>query len=349
MAAMALWDFDSWVVFSSQQVLLARASGALAPLSIALNGHATVAAQRGDFAAAAALAAEKDVVNEVTGIRLAATCDLLIAGYRGRPAEATALLAATVEEATTRGEGLAVQMADWAAATLYNGLGRYVEALAAAQRATDAALHPIFTQLVFPELIEAAVRSGNRTRAVDALQQLSAMAVIEGADWGNGLEARARALLSDGPAAEQCYVEAIERLGRTPLRPELARAHLLYGEWLRRENRRVDARHHLRAAHDLFTEIGAEAFAERARSELLVTGERLRKQEVNTRSMLTPQEEHIARLAREGRTNPEIGAQLFISARTVEWHLRKVFTKLGITSRKGLQGVLPVPGQGLET
>jgi DNA-binding CsgD family transcriptional regulator len=160
-----------------------------------------------------------------------------------------------------------------------------------------------------------------------------------------GMEARSRALVSEGQQAELCYAEAVERLGRTALRPESARAHLLYGEWLRRENRRLDARHQLRAAYHLFTVIGADAFAERARSELLATGEKVRKREVDTYSQLTPQEEHIVRLARDGRTNPEIAAELFISTRTVEWHLRKVFAKLGITSRRDLHGALPPRGQ----
>jgi DNA-binding CsgD family transcriptional regulator len=168
---------------------------------------------------------------------------------------------------------------------------------------------------------------------------------VEGSDWAKGLEARSRALLSEGQDAEHCYAEAVERLGRTQLRPELARAHLLYGEWLRRENRRLDARHQLRAAYDLFAAIGAEAFAERARRELLATGEKVRKREVDTYSQLTPQEEHIVRLARDGRTNPEIAAELFISTRTVEWHFRKVFAKLGITSRRDLHNALPPRGQ----
>ena len=201
------------------------------------------------------------------------------------------------------------------------------------------------TQLVLPELIEAAVRSGRADLAREALGRLSAMTAIEGSDWAKGLEARSRALVSDGPAAEQCYAEAVERLGRAPLRPDLARAHLLYGEWLRRENRRLDARHQLHAAHDLFTAIGADAFAERARRELLATGEKVRKREVDTYQQLTSQEEHIIRLARDGRTNPEIGAELFISTRTVEWHLRKVFAKLGITSRRDLQNAWPPRGQ----
>jgi DNA-binding CsgD family transcriptional regulator len=332
-------------VLSTRHVELARASGALAPLSIALNGRGSVATHCGDFETATSLAAEKDAINEVTGIRLASTCDLLLAGYRGRPAEAIPLFSATTEDSIARGEGGAVQLASWAAAVLHNGLGRYVEALAAAQPATEETYQPLGTQLVLPELIEAAVRTGREELAREALERLSAMTTIEGSDWAKGLEARSRALLSEGQDAERGYAEAVERLGRTPLRPELGRAHLLYGEWLRREHRRLDARRQLRAAHQLLAAIGADAFAERARAELLATGEKVRKREVDTHSQLTPQEEHIVRLARDGRTNPEIGAQLFISARTVEWHLRKVFTKLGITSRRDLYDAFPRRGQ----
>jgi DNA-binding CsgD family transcriptional regulator len=345
MAAMAVWDFDSWVALSARHVELARALGALAPLSIALNGRGSVATHCGDFETATSLAAEKDVVNEVTGIRLATTCDLLLVGYRGRPAEAVPLFTATMEDSTARGEGLAVQMANWAAAVLHNGLGRYAEALAVAEPATEETYSPLSTQLVLPELIEAAVRTRRTDLAREALGRLSAMTTIEGSDWAKGLEARSRALVSDGRDAEQRYAEAVERLGRTLLRLELARAHLLYGEWLRRENRRNDARHQLHAAYDLFTTIGAEAFAERARGELLATGEKVRKREVDTYHQLTPQEEHIVRLARDGRTNREIAAELFISTRTVEWHLRKVFGKLGITSRRDLHNTSPPRGQ----
>ena len=345
MAAMAAWDFGSWVALSARHVELARALGALAPLSIALNGRGSVATHCGDLETATSLAAEKDVVNEVTGIRLAATCDLLLAGYRGRPAEAVPLFTATREDSTARGEGLAVQMAGWSAAVLYNGLGRYAEALAAAEPSTEETYSPLSTQLVLPELIEAAVRTGRADLASEALGRLSAMTTIEGSDWAKGLEGRSRALVSEGREAEQCYAEAVERLGRTPLRLERARAHLLYGEWLRRDNRRLDARHQLHAAYHLFTAIGAEAFAERARSELLATGEKVRQREVDTYSQLTPQEEHIVRLARDGQTNPEIAAELFLSTRTVEWHLRKVFAKLGITSRRDLHNTLPPRGQ----
>ena len=345
MAAMAVWDFDGWARMSARHVELARASGALAPLSIALNGRGQVATHCGDFGTAASLAAEKDVVNEVTGIRLAATCDLLLAGYRGRPAEAVPLFTAAIEDSIARGEGFAVQMANWSAAVLHNGLGHYTEALAAAEPATEATHQPLSTQLALPELIEAAVRTGRADLAREAVDRLSAMTAIEGSDWAKGLEARSRALVSGGQEAEQCYAEAVERLSRTPLRPELARAHLLYGEWLRRENRRLDARHQLHAAHHLLAGMGADAFAERARRELLATGEKVRRREVDTYSQLTSQEEHIVRLAREGRTNPEIAAELFISTRTVEWHLRKVFAKLGISSRRDLHSTVPPRGQ----
>ena len=246
-----------------------------------------------------------------------------------------------------RGEGLGLQHANWATAVLHNGLGHYAEASSAAEQAAAEVDAPFARACALPELIEAAARSGETELAADALRRLSAT-TIDGSDWAKGLEARSRALVSSGEDAERWYAEAVERLGRTPLRPDLARAHLLYGEWLRREHRRIDARHQLRTAHELFTTIGAEAFAERARRELLATGEKVRRREVDTATELTAQEEHIARLARDGRTNPEIGAALFISARTVEWHLRKIFTKLGITSRKGLHDALPARGRSTE-
>jgi DNA-binding CsgD family transcriptional regulator len=345
MAAMAAWDFDGWVALSNRHVEMARALGALAPLSIALNGRGSVATHCGDFETATALAAEKDVVNEVTGIRLATTCDLLLAGYRGRPDEAVPFFVATTQDSTDRGEGLAVQMVNWSEAVLYNGLGRYAEALAVAEPATEETYSPLSTQLIVPELIEAAVRTGRADLAREALGRLSVMTAIEGSDWAKGLVARSRALVSEGQEAEQCYAEAVERLGRTRLRLELARAHLLFGEWLRREDRRIDARHQLHAAYYLFTAIGAEAFADRARSELLAAGEKVREREVDPDHQLTPQEEHIVRLARDGRSNLEIAAELFLSTRTVEWHLRNVYAKLGVTSRRDLRNALPPRGQ----
>jgi DNA-binding CsgD family transcriptional regulator len=235
-----------------------------------------------------------------------------------------------------------MQVALAANAILHNGLARYADAFAAARAVAfeDTFLEP----LVVSELIEASVRIGSDEAADEALQRLLAVTVA-GSDWAAGIEARGRALCGTGDLAEHWYSESIECLARTPLRPELARSHLLYGEWLRRQNRRVDARAQLRVAYDIFTTIGAEGFAERARNELLATGERVHKRDVSTRNELTAQEAHIARLARDGRTNVEIGAELFISVRTVEWHLSKVFTKLEITSRRELADTLPVQGR----
>jgi DNA-binding CsgD family transcriptional regulator len=338
MATLSVWDLESYLAISSRALEVARASGALAPLSVALNGYGSGLTYCGDLDTARSLAAEKDVVNDVTGIRMASTCDLLLAGYRGRPGGALPLFSATRQDAVTRGEGCAIQLADWGAAVLHNGLGHYAEALTAAEPATDPAHQPLSTQLILPELIEAAVRTGRAEVAREAMERLSGMTAIEGSDWAKGLEARTRAVLSAGRDAEHAYTEAVERLGRTRLRLDLGRAHLLYGEWLRRENRRNAARVQLRAAHQLFTATGARAFAERARGELVATGEKVPTLEADTDHHLTPQEGHIVRLARDGRTNPEIAAELFISVRTVEWHLSRVFAKQGVTSRKDLRG-----------
>jgi ATP/maltotriose-dependent transcriptional regulator MalT len=226
-----------------------------------------------------------------------------------------------------------------------NGLGRYEDALAAAIAASDDTPELFVSMWSLSELIEAAVRTGDTDRARRALKRLGEHTHASDADWALGVAARSRGLLSDGDDAERLYREAIERLGRTRLRPELARAHLLYGEWLRREGRRVDARGQLRTAHDMLAAIGMDAFAERARRELLATGERVRRRTVDARDELTGQERQIAGLARDGLSNPEIGARLYLSSRTVEWHLGKVFAKLGITSRMGLRDALPSPDQ----
>ncbi|HEX6402338.1 MAG TPA: AAA family ATPase [Pseudonocardiaceae bacterium] len=343
-AASAVWDDDTWRALLVRQVRLARDAGALHELPIDLGALGTNAVWSGDFAAAAALIAEADAVCEATGSRAAPYAAMMLASLRGNEAEATPLIEATITEAIAEGQAIAVTYAHWVTAILYNGLGRYPEALAAATQASEDTPGLYISMWALPELIEAAARSGKTHIAGDALARLADITRAGGTDFGLGIEARCRALLSQREIAEGCYREGIDRLGRTRLRPELARAHLLYGEWLRRENRRVDARAQLRTAHEMLDAIGMEAFAERARRELLATGETVRKRTVETPSTLTAQETSIVRLAVDGQTNAEIGAQLFLSARTVEWHLRKVFTKLDISSRRELRRALSALG-----
>jgi DNA-binding CsgD family transcriptional regulator/tetratricopeptide (TPR) repeat protein len=340
-AAAALWDVAGWDAVITRQLQLARDAGALAQLATALQGKGIVVAWSGDFRGAASLIAEADAVTGAAGIRIASYGGMVLAAYQGREAEASALLTRTIENASASGEGVGVQFARWATAVLFNGLGRYAEALAAARQASDAARELFISHWTLAELVEAGVRSGNSDLAAEALERLVEAASASGTDWGLGIVARSRALMSENEAAEPLYLEAITRLGRTPLRPELGRAHLVYGEWLRRENRRMNAREQLRTAYEMFTCFGADAFAERTRRELLATGEKVRKRSDETRGQLTAQEEQIARRAAEGQTNQEIGAQLFLSPRTVEWHLHKVFTKLGVRSRMQLRGKLP--------
>jgi DNA-binding CsgD family transcriptional regulator len=281
----------------------------------------------------------------VTGSRIPPFTALLLAGLRGRQAEAVPLIDATIHAAESGGQHLVATVARWVAAMLYNGLGRYDEARDAARLAADDPSGIYVSMWALPELIEAAARSGDMPVAGAALERLAGTTQVSGTDWALGIEARSRALLTEGQAADDLYREAIDRLGRTPLRPELARAHLLYGEWLRRENRRAGAREQLRTAHGMFDEIGMEGFAERASRELLATGETARKRVVQApvaaSQELTAQEMQVARLARDGLSNPEIGARLFISSHTVQYHLSKVFAKLGITSRGQLGRVLP--------
>jgi DNA-binding CsgD family transcriptional regulator len=340
-AANHLWDYDRWDRFSSRHVRLTREAGALSELPLALSQRANVLFFAGDLATAASLVKEVHAVTEATGSTLAPYGALGLAALRGRQAEVFALGSRTRQEAALRGEGFGICVAGWATAVLSNGLGWYDHALAAAGQAAacPAEVCPAHWGLV--ELIEAAVRAGSPERGTGALERLAESAGASGTDWALGLEARSRALLSEGEAAGRLYREAIERLGRTRVRAELARAHLLYGEWLRRENRRADAREQLRAAYQMLTAMGMEGFAERARRELLATGETVRKRTAETLTDLTSQEAHIAKLAREGLSNPEISTRLFISPRTVQYHLSKVFTKLGISSRGQLHRVLP--------
>ena len=340
-AAIWLWDYDSGFEIPRRAVQIARDSGALEVLAVADNVCGQAAAWGGDFELAALLAAEVEAVKEATGSRIGPYAAIALVGLRGREAEAAELIEGFIKGATAGGQGTAVQYAHWANSVLMNGLGRYEQALTAAVEAIESTPQIFIATWALSELIEAGSRTGNTEQARDALARLGEQTEASDADWALGIYAHSRALLSEGKAAERLYREAVDHLGRTRLRPHLARAHLLYGEWLRREGRRGDARAQLRTAHEAFVAIGMEAFAERARRELVATGENVRKRSEETRDQLTPQEEQIARLARDGLSNPEIGAQLFLSPRTVEWHLRKVFAKLGINSRRQLRTALP--------
>jgi ATP/maltotriose-dependent transcriptional regulator MalT len=264
---------------------------------------------------------------------------MTIAAWRGREHEATELIDSAVREASAGGMGRMINFADQATAVLCNGLGRYDTARDAAWRAFERDQIGCGAFIV-SELAEAASRTGDTRAVTAALEWLSGQTRKATTDWALGIQARIQALLSEGLTAEDCYRESISRLGNTRVRKELARTHLLYGEWLRREGRRADAREQLRTAHEMLETMGLEAFAERARRELTATGETVRKRSVENTTILTAQEALIGRLARDRRTNAEIGTQLFLSTRTVEWHLRKVFSKLGISSRRELDGAL---------
>jgi DNA-binding CsgD family transcriptional regulator/tetratricopeptide (TPR) repeat protein len=344
--ARAMGDDAGWDELTLRHVQLARGAGALSVLPIALTERFSVQLFLGDLTAAAALMAEAEALVDATGSHLAPQGAISLAAWQGRHEEATRLMDASRDAVENRGEGLWLTSMEWTSAVLYNSLGRYEEALSAAQKAAEHPLELGVSTWVHTELIEAAARTGQSDRALGALERLHEISSASGTDWALGVEARSRALLSEGRVAERLYLEAIERLGRTRIRVALARAHLLYGEWLRREHRRVDAREQLRAAHGAYAAMGMEAFAERARRELMATGEKVRKRSLVAVEEFTPQEVQIARLAGDGRTNPEIGAQLFLSPRTVEWHLRKVFTKLDITSRRELEGALQSRGRG---
>jgi DNA-binding CsgD family transcriptional regulator len=342
-AAVLTWDEESWHAIQARGVQSCREAGLLAQLVLYLAPVAVLMIWRGDFDASASLIAEAEAIAAATGTGFSPNGAVLLAGFRGSEAEAAPLIEAASTAARAAGQGSGVQLSQWVSAILHNGLGRYETALAQAQQATEQAPELYISMWALPELIEAASRTGQTQLAADALGRLAEATSIGQTDWGQGIYARSRALLSDGEDAERCYREAVDRLSRTGFRPELARAHLLYGEWLRREGRRVDARAQLRTAHDMFAAIGMQAFGERARRELLATGETVRRRG-DTRDQLTPQEAQIARLARAGLSNPEIAAQLFLSPRTVEYHLAKVFTKLDITSRRQLRQALPDSG-----
>jgi DNA-binding CsgD family transcriptional regulator len=334
-----VWDDQAWHALATRHVQLAREVGAFAMLADALNTAIAMHAASGDLAMAASLADEEEALTEATGIPVLPYGAPILAAWQGRKAEAEQIFEAIDQDVLRRGEGLGVTIVHRARALLYNGLGHYEDALAAALTASQ---HPPefggTPWAVRVELIEAASRAGMPDRAADALRELTEPARAAGTDWALGIHARCRALCSDdGKAAQSAFGEAIERLGRTRMRGELARAHLLYGEWLRRQNRRVEGRQQLRTAHEMFSDMGAEAFAQRTARELAISGETARKRNVDATDELTAQEAQVVGLVREGLSNPEIGARLFISRRTVEWHLRNIFTKLNVTSRQQLR------------
>jgi DNA-binding CsgD family transcriptional regulator len=347
-ASVQLWDDAGWEALSERHVRIARKSGALGDLPLALTQRTYLHLLTGELMAAASLVEEIQRATDATGSDLAPYGAVGLAAFRGREDEAAYLIERTRTEVTERGEGIGLSVLDWAEAVLYNGLGRYDVACTAALRVA-ARPHDLNPSVwVMAEVIEAAVRAGTPEVGADTHRRLMAMTRASGTDWALGIAARSEALLAEDQQAEELYVEAVDRLGRSRISVDLARAHLLYGEWLRRLRRRVDARRQLRTAHDLFSDFGMEAFAARAARELLATGEHARKRTVETRGDLTPQEAHIARLARDGLSNAEIGAQLYISKHTVEYHLGKVFAKLGINSRTKLaQALPPEPGAAL--
>jgi DNA-binding CsgD family transcriptional regulator len=339
LVAADMWEDGTWHELTTNALRAAREVGALNFLPLALTYRAAVHVYAGEFDVASALIEESDAITEATGNAPLKHSSLLLVAWRGQDAQGAALIQANGRWATTWGEGRAIGSSDHLSAVLYNGLGRYHDALARAGRALAHEDLGIFG-FSLVELVEAGVRGGAPETALAALRRLEERTTASGTDWALGVLARSSALLTNGRAADLLYREAIERLGRTRIAVDLARAHLVYGEWLRRENRRRDACEQLRTAHEMLSGFGAEAFAERARRELTAAGESVRHRAVDARRVLTAQEAQIARRAADGKTNSEIGAELFISPRTVEWHMHKVFTKLDVDSRDKLRGAL---------
>jgi DNA-binding CsgD family transcriptional regulator/tetratricopeptide (TPR) repeat protein len=337
LVAQDICDDETWHALTCRQVRIARDVGALNVLPIALTYRAAVHVQAGELTAASALIEETDDIRQVASGPPLRSTSLMLAAWRGREAETLKLIEASAQDATGRGEGRGITLCDYTTALLYNGLGDYPAALDAARLACAHDDLGLLTWALV-ELVEAGARSGRSAIAADALRRLGERTRASGTDWALGVEARSRALLTDGRPAEGLYQDAIARLTRCRIAVHLARAHLVYGEWLRRQGRRLDAREQLRTAHEMFAGMGIEAFAQRAARELMASGERPLDPTAEAGSVLTGQEAQIARLARAGLSNPEIGARLFISPRTVEWHLHKIFTKLNVTSRRQLRG-----------
>jgi DNA-binding CsgD family transcriptional regulator len=340
LAAMDLWDDNAWFELAASQADLARSTGRLVLLPYALDYLAGFHILTGEFSRASLLVTEAEGLDLGTRAETLPYISLRLAAWRGQAATALDLAEVMVRGAVSRGEGCAITATEYATAVLYNGLGQYELSLEAAEKAA-AADEVVTSSWALYELVEAASRCGREVVARDAADRLCERARWSRTEWAKATVARSCALVEPGEGADELHREAIVWFGKSRMTAHLARARLTYGEWLRRQNRRVDARQQLRLAHEVLAKMGAAGFAERARRELLATGEKVRKRGDDTRDELTPQEEHIARLARDGRTNSEIGAELFISARTVEWHLRKVFSKLGVSSRRDLRAALP--------
>jgi DNA-binding CsgD family transcriptional regulator len=341
-ASNAVWDFHTSTALARKHVESLRQVGALGQLPVQLTALASATAWLGEFSETESLIAEAAAVAAATGSQLAPYAELRLRSMQGNEPAATALIETMLQQAADEGQGLAATTAHWSAAVLRNGVAHYEAAAEAARRATLGSIDPWVAMWALPELIEATVRLGDLELAQNSLSRLATLTEHCGTELADGITLRSRALVEQGAGADALYLEAIECLVRAEMRPELARAHLLYGEWLRRQGRRVDARAQLRAAHDLFATIGMDAFAERSRRELMATGETVRKRtaQASASAELTPQEQQIALLVRDGLSSPEVGARLFLSPRTVEWHLRKVFIKLSITSRKQLREAL---------
>ena len=345
--AIDIWDDESWRDLAIRQVELARAAGALSLLPFAITQRFGMHLHAGEFATVAQLVDEFSAIKEATATGLPDFGTMILAAWQGRSREAFRLIDEFITDMSERGQGYGVSLPHYTASVLYNGLGRYADAMASAELASEQRDDLAFANLALAELIEAAVRSGQPGRAAAAMRRLTELTLPSGTAWGRGVAARSRALLSEGDEAERLYREAIAHLSSAPARTELARAHLLYGEWLRRERRRSHAREQLEVAYGISEAIGMGAFAGRASRELRATGQHAQKRQAReprpraAGEALTAQEAQVVRLARDGLSNPEIGTRLFISARTVQYHLGKVFTKLGIDSRSQLHQALP--------
>jgi DNA-binding CsgD family transcriptional regulator len=339
-SAVDLWDHESWDVLSGRAVQVAREAGALTALQTALISRFLVHLLASEFATAASNIEEIDAITEATGIQLAPYAAVVLAAWKGHEADTTDLIQAATKEWLLNGEGQWLTVTQWSSAVLYNGLGRYEEAFAAAHTACEDRQELGVSIWALSELVEAASRTSNSKPGTEALERIFQATRFSQTDWGLGIGARSRALLSGNDLAEDLYVESVDRLGRTRIRVELARAHLLYGEWLRRQHRRLEAREQLHTAREMFMWLGMEAFGARAARELRASGGTARKRTIETSDQLTSREAQIAQFASAGLSNPEISARLFLSRRTVEYHMHNVFSKLEISSRSQLPGAL---------